>query len=144
MVRKAFLAVVLVAPALTVIGVTTTGTWPAFPHGGVSRDAAIRVAQNLTDPGATGLVSAVVRHDVTVPISGEVIHQWVWLVTFRGQWQLMCSGSPDACNPTTEWVAIDYYTGAWIRSEYSYPAGDRPAHQAAFARLDTQSVRTRG
>ena len=86
--------------------------------------AAIRVAQNLTDPGAAGLVSAEVQHDVSAPMTdGNTIHQWVWLVTFRGKWQLMCSGSPDACDPTTEWVAIDYYTGAWVRSEYSYPAG---------------------
>ena len=60
------------------------------------------------------MVSAMEQHDVTVPMGGGfAVHQWVWLVTFRGQWHLMCSGSPDSCNPTTEWVAIDYYTGAW-------------------------------
>jgi hypothetical protein len=124
MVRRAFLAAVLVALSVAAIAVATTDTWPGFPHGGVARDAAIRLAQNHTDPGAVGMVSAVVQHDVTIPMSGgSTLHQWVWLVTFRGQWQLMCSGSSDACNPTTEWVATDYYTGAWVRSEYSYPAG---------------------
>ena len=117
-------AAVLIAPSLAAIFVATTVTWPGYPHGGVAQNAAIRFASNLTDPGAQGVVSAVVQHDIASPMGGgNDIHQWVWLVTFRGQWHLLCSGTSDACNPTTEWVAIDYYTGAWIRSEYSYPAG---------------------
>jgi hypothetical protein len=52
-------------------------------------------------------------------------HHWAWVVTFNGQWHLLCSGhvTDGSCDPTTEWVAIDFYTGQWIASQFSYPAG---------------------
>jgi hypothetical protein len=119
--RRSLLATVLLAPSVVAVLVATGSAGPGAP--GVTRDAAIRVARNLSDAGATSLVSAVVQHDVVVTWGGNDIHQWVWLVTFRGQWHLMCGAISDTCDPTTEWVAIDYSTGAWVRSEFTSPAG---------------------
>ena len=114
-------ATVLLTPSAVAVLVATSDAGPRTP--GVTRDTAIRVARNLTDPGATDLLSAVIKHDVVATWGGNEIHQWVWLVTFRGQWHLMCSATSDTCDPTTEWVAIDYHTGAWVRSEFSFLAG---------------------
>lgn len=122
-IRRALLTGVLVCPSLAAIIVAATTSSPGNPGVGIAQDAAIHIARGVADTGVVGLASAVVRHDVTSRYpGGRDIHQWVWLVTFRGQWQLLCSGSSDSCNPTTEWVAVDYYTGAWLRSEFSYPA----------------------
>jgi hypothetical protein len=114
--------IVLVAPGLAAIYVAAIpGMTP--PHGGLAAAAAVREARSHADPGAHSVASAVVRHDVIdQSFPGPPIHRWVWLVTFSGQWYLLCSGTSDGCNPTTEWVAVDYYTGTWVRSEYSYPA----------------------
>ena len=69
------------------------------------------------DPGALGVTSAEVREDFNTGFDLPV-HHWAWIVTFNGTWQLLCSG---ACDRTTEWVAIDYGSGVWIASQYSYP-----------------------
>jgi len=47
------------------------------------------------------------------------------LATFNGQWHLLCSGhvTDGSCDPTSQWVASDYYTGQWIASQFAYPAG---------------------
>ncbi|HET9050970.1 MAG TPA: hypothetical protein VFO60_04660 [Candidatus Dormibacteraeota bacterium] len=71
------------------------------------------------------MISAEVRHDFASAPLGHVVpaHPWTWVVTFRGRWELLCETSPDGCVVTSEWVAVDYYTGAWIASQYAYPAG---------------------
>jgi hypothetical protein len=120
--RRLLIAAVLACSAVAALLVAISVDQPFDPHGGITRSAAIALAQTHVDPGASSGASAVVRHDVMRPWpGGRDIHLWVWLVTFRGQWELMCAGS--GCSPTTEWVAIDYYTGAWMGSEYTYPSG---------------------
>jgi hypothetical protein len=38
------------------------------------------------------------------------------VVTFNGQWHLLCSGhvTDGSCDPTSQWVAIDYYTASGL------------------------------
>jgi hypothetical protein len=95
--------------------------WPRAPHGGVSQADATRIAWENVNPGATTVASTELRKDFNTGHDLPV-HQWSWVVTFNGHWQLLCQGGPQGCTPTTEWVAIDYFTGAWIASEYSYPS----------------------
>jgi hypothetical protein len=92
--------------------------WPNSPHGGLSQSEAIQIAWTHVDQGATGVSTAEVRHNFHTGFDIP-IHDQAWVVTFAGQWHLTCAGG---CDPTTEWVAIDYYTGEWIASQYSYPA----------------------
>ena len=106
----AVLALVLIA----VLGLRLTRN----PGHGLSQVDAVRIARAHANAGVTGLRSAEIRHDFNTGF-GLHVHPWTWLVTFNGQWHLLCSGG---CDPTTEWVAIDYYTGDWIASQYSYPA----------------------
>jgi len=87
------------------------------PRGGLTRTQAIQAAWEHVDPGALAVASAEVRKDFN-PGFDLPVHPWAWVVTFNGHWQLLCSG---ACDRTTEWVAIDYGTGVWIASQYSYP-----------------------
>jgi hypothetical protein len=83
------------------------------PSGGVSQAGAITAARAHANGGATDVMPAEVRHNVTTPYGHAVpVHPFAWVVTFRGRWQLLCDGSTAACNPTSEWVAVDYYTGA--------------------------------
>jgi hypothetical protein len=120
--RRILLIAVLVCPGLAAVLVAITAS-SSDPHGGLAEAVAIRAARGHADPGALAVTSAVVRHDVpAAALGGPAIHHWVWLVTFHGQWHLLCGGTSDFCNPTTEWVAVDYYTGRWVRSEYAYPA----------------------
>ena len=109
--------VVLVIGLLAVQSLERPGT-------GISRSDAIKVAWEHTGSGAVAVNSADIRHNFRTGLNVRA-HSWAWVVTFRGQWHLLCSGhSPDrSCDPTSQWVAIDYYTGAWIASEFSYPAG---------------------
>ena len=86
------------------------------PRGGLTRTQAIEAAWPHADAGAVGVVSSEVRRDFNTGFDLPV-HRWAWVVTFSGHWQLLCDG---ACDRTTEWVAIDYSTGVWIASEYSY------------------------
>ena len=92
--------------------------WPTSPQVGLSQAAAIQIAWTHVDQGATGVSSAEVRHDFHTGFDIP-IHDQTWVVTFAGQWHLLCAGG---CDPTTEWVAIDYFTGEWIASQYSYPS----------------------
>jgi len=87
------------------------------PRGGLTRTQAIQAAWEHVDPGALGVTSAEVREDFNTGFDLPV-HHWAWILTFNGTWQLLCSG---ACDRTTEWVAIDYGSGVWIASQYSYP-----------------------
>ena len=98
------------------LGFLAAKFWPS-PTGGLSEAAAIQMARDHVDPGATGVVSAEVRHNFHTGFDIPM-HDQAWVVTFSGQWHLLCDGG---CDPTTEWVAIDYYTGKWIASQYSYP-----------------------
>jgi hypothetical protein len=95
-----------------------TRLWLASPHVGLSQAAAIQIAWTHVDQGATGVSSAEVRHNFRTGFDIP-IHDQAWVVTFAGQWHLLCAA---ACDPTTEWVAIDYKTGEWIASQYSYPS----------------------
>lgn len=88
------------------------------PRGGITRAQAIQAAWEHVGTGAEGVTSAEVRKDFNTGFDIPV-HRWSWVVTFYGHWQLICQG---ACDRTTEWVAIDYGTGVWIASQYSYPA----------------------
>jgi hypothetical protein len=90
---------------------------PTRPHSGLSQAAAVQIAWTHVDAGATSVLAAEVRHDFHTGFDIPT-HDQAWVVTFSGQWHLLCGG---ACDPTTEWVAIDYYTGEWIASQYSYP-----------------------
>jgi hypothetical protein len=107
--------------ALVSLGVLLLGTRQAGPpRGGLTRTQAIQAAWEHVDPGALSVATADVRQDFNTGFDLPV-HPWAWVVTFNGHWQLLCQGGPEGCNPTTEWVAIDYYAGSWIASEYSYP-----------------------
>jgi hypothetical protein len=88
------------------------------PRSGLTRTQAIEAAWPHADAGAIGVVSSEVRKDFNTGFDLP-IHHWAWVVTFYGHWQLLCDG---ACDRTTEWVAIDYSTGVWIASQYSYQA----------------------
>jgi hypothetical protein len=105
---------VLGSVALVLWGTTQGGP----PGGGLTRTQAIQAAWNHADKGAVGVASSEVRKDFYTGFDLP-IHHWAWIVTFYGHWQLLCDG---ACDRTTEWVAIDYGTGVWIASQYSYPA----------------------
>jgi hypothetical protein len=105
--------------ALLSVSFVTIRLWPTSPHGGLSEADAIEVARTHADVGAVGVLSADVRHNFDTGHNLRV-HSWAWVVTFSGQWHLLCDGGADGCNPTSEWVAIDYYTGEWIASQHSY------------------------
>jgi len=95
--------------------------WTSPPHGGLTKAQAVQTAWTHVNDGATGVTSAEIRRNFDTGL-GVPIHDWSWVVTFRGQWHLLCQGAPSSCDPTSEWVAIDYFTGDWIASQYSYPA----------------------
>ena len=108
----------LVAGVVAVIGIAVAvfvvSQIPA--RGGISQAQAIRLARTHADAGVTDVRSAEVRHNFDTGF-GLPIHPWAWVITFNGHWQLICTG---ACDRTSEWVAVDYFTGEWIASEYSY------------------------
>ena len=87
------------------------------PRGGITRSQAIQAAWEHVGSGAEGVASAEVRKDFN-PGFDLPVRRWAWVVTFYGHWQLICQG---VCDRTTVWVAIDYATGVWIASQYSYP-----------------------
>jgi hypothetical protein len=96
--------------------------WSSPPRGGLTRAQAIQAAWTHVDKGAVAVSSAEVRQNFNTGFDLP-IHRWAWVVTFSGQWHLLCQGGPEGCDPTTEWVAIDYSTGDWIASQHSYPSG---------------------
>ena len=112
---------VLLIAALALVAVNL---WP--PRGGLSEADAVGIARAHTDPGATYVRSADLQHNFDARLGARVlVHKWAWVVTFNGQWHLLCSASNGGCDPSTEWVAIDYDTGEWTASQYSYPG---PTH----------------
>jgi hypothetical protein len=108
--------------ALLALSILAARLWSTPPSAGLSRTVAIQMAQDHVDAGATGFLSAEVRHNFNTGLP-VAVHRWAWVVTFVGQWHLLCNATGGGCDPTTEWVAIDYVTGEWIASQYSYPAG---------------------
>lgn len=115
----------LVGLAVVTLGVALLGAQPMDrPGNGISQSYAITVAWQHTGAGAIALKSAEIRHNFRTEFDLPT-HRWAWVVTFNGQWHLLCSGhvAEGSCDPTSEWGAIDYYTGQWIASEFSYPAG---------------------
>ena len=93
------------------------------PGTGISRSEAIQAAWAHTEQAAITVRSAEITRDFQTGFDLPT-HHWAWVVAFNGQWHLLCSGhvTDGSCDPTSEWVAIDYYTGKWIASQYSYPA----------------------
>ena len=108
--------------AVVAIGLAIFRLWPTVPHDGLARADAIRIARTHAGPQATSVISAEIRKDFDTGF-GLPVHQWSWVVTFSGSWELICTG---ACSRTSEWVAIDYYTGRWIASEYAHPSALTP------------------
>ena len=117
--RRAVAAGIIIAAV--VLGFVAFQLWPRGPHGGVTQSDAIRVAQAHVGQGSTSIRSAELRQDFHTGFD-LAPHPWTWVVTFNGQWHLLCEGTGSACDSTTEWVAVDYYTGEWIASQFSYPA----------------------
>jgi hypothetical protein len=93
------------------------------PGSGISRSDAIQLAWQHSGTGALTVRSAEIKRNFQTGFH-QPTHRWAWVVTFNGQWQLLCSGhtTDGSCDPTSQWVAIDYYTGQWIASQFSYPA----------------------
>jgi hypothetical protein len=110
-----FIVIVLALASLAI------ALWPRSPHGGLSRSQAIQVAWKHVETGAVSVSAAEVRHNFNTGFNLPV-HSWAWVVTFNGRWHLLCEGAAGSCDPTSEWVAIDYYSGDWIASEHAYPA----------------------
>jgi hypothetical protein len=97
---------------------------PDTPGSGISRSDAIQLAWAETGSGAVSVRSAEIKRDFQTGFDVPK-HHWAWVVIFNGQWQLLCSGhvTNESCDRTSQWVAIDYYTGQWIASQFAYPAG---------------------
>jgi hypothetical protein len=97
---------------------------PESPGSGISRSDAVQKAWEHTGSGAVSVRSSEIKRDFHTGFDLPK-HHWAWVVTFYGQWHLLCSGhvTDESCDPTSQWVAIDYYTGLWIASQFSYPAG---------------------
>ncbi|TMC42924.1 MAG: hypothetical protein E6J25_06845 [Chloroflexi bacterium] len=110
------IVIILVVASLAIL------LWPRPPHGGLSRTDAIRVAWEHVQAGAVGVSGSEVRHNFDSGF-GLPVHSWAWVITFNGQWHLLCQGHGGGCDPTSEWVAIDYYSGDWIASQHAYPTG---------------------
>ena len=110
--------------AVVVLLVAVLGRQPAeLPGKGISRSDAIQAAWQHAGSGAVAVMSVEIRQNFNTGFDLPS-HRWAWVVTLNGQWHLLCSGhtTDRSCDPTTQWVAIDYFTGEWIASQYSYPA----------------------
>lgn len=110
----------VVVAVVTVLGMQS----PDSPGRGISRSDAVQLAWLHTGQGALTVRSAEIKQNFQTGFDLPT-HHWAWLVTFNGQWHLLCSGhvTDGSCDPTSQWVAIDYHTGQWIASQFSYPAG---------------------
>lgn len=111
--------------ALTITVVTALGIQLLdSPGKGISQSDAVQLAWAHTGQGAVTVGSAEIRRNFQTGFDLPT-HHWAWVVTFYGQWHLLCSGhvTDGSCDPTSQWVAIDYYDGQWIASQFSYPAG---------------------
>ena len=118
--RILILGSVVTVLALASLGILVWGMSQAGgpPRGGLTRTQATQAAWEHVDKGAIGVASVEVHKDFNTGFDLPV-HHWAWIVTFYGHWELLCTG---ACDRTTEWVAIDYASGNWIASQYSYPS----------------------
>ena len=92
------------------------------PGRGISLSDAVQVAWEQSGQGAVTVHSAEIKRNFQTGFDLPT-HRWAWVVTFNGQWHLLCSGhiTDGSCDPTSQWVAIDYYSGQWIASQFSYP-----------------------
>jgi hypothetical protein len=121
--KRLLLALGSVAVAITVAAVLGLQSRDS-PGRGISRSDAVQLAWQHTGQGALTVRSAEIQRNFQTGLDLPT-HHWAWVVTFNGHWQLICSGhvTDGSCDPTSQWVAIDYYTGQWIASQFSYPAG---------------------
>jgi hypothetical protein len=112
--------VVTVVTAVTALGLQSLES----PGKGISRSDAVHLAWTHSGQGAVTVRSVEIQRNFQTGFDLPT-HHWAWVVTFNGHWQLICSGhvTDGSCDPTSQWVAIDYYTGQWIASQFSYPAG---------------------
>src|SRR6266566_729139 len=76
--------VVLVVALLGVQSLERPGT-------GISQSDAVEVAWDHTGSGAVAVNSAEIRHNFQSGFNLRA-HAWAWVVTFSGQWHLLCSG----------------------------------------------------
>ena len=109
----------VVITAVVVLGVEQLEN----PGSGISRSNAVQLAWQHSGTGALIVRSAEIKRNFQTGFD-QPTHRWAWVVTFNGQWHLLCSGhtTDGSCDPTSQWVAIDYYSGQWIASQFSYPA----------------------
>jgi hypothetical protein len=112
--------VVTVVTVVTALGLQSLES----PGKGISRSDAVHLAWTHSGQGAVTVRSVEIQRNFQTGFDLPT-HHWAWVVTFNGHWQLICSGhvTDGSCDPTSQWVAIDYYTGQWIASQFSYPAG---------------------
>jgi hypothetical protein len=112
--------VVAVLTVVTALGLQSLDS----PGKGISRSEAVQLAWEHSGQVAVTVRSAEIKRNFQTGFDLPT-HHWAWVVTFNGQWHLLCSGhvTDGSCDPTSQWVAIDYYTGQWIASQFSYPAG---------------------
>ncbi len=124
--RRVLLVLGGLALGVTVVtlAMALTNRPPDIPGSGISRSDAVQKAWEHTGSGGVSVRSAEIKRDFHTGFDLPQ-HHWAWVVTFNGQWHLLCSGhvTDESCDPTSQWVAIDYYTGQWIASQFSYPAG---------------------
>ena len=114
----------LVMVVTVAVGLALAVQPPDKPGSGISQSDAVQLAWQHAGTGAVTVRSAEIKRDFRTGFDLPA-HHWAWVVTFNGQWHLLCSGhvTDGSCDPTSQWVAIDYYTGHWIASQFAYPAG---------------------
>src|SRR5947207_13950065 len=88
---------------------------PDRPGNGISGSDAVQRAWEHSDPGAVTVRSAEIKRDFVTGFDLPT-HHWVWVVTFNGQWHLLCSGhvTDGSGDHTSEWLPIDSHTSPWI------------------------------
>src|SRR5437899_11328605 len=93
---------VLLASAVITLALASLAflLWTSPPHGGLTRAQAVQTAWTHVNDGATGVTSAEIRRNFDTRL-GVPIHDWSWVVTFCGQWHLLCDGEPSVCATTS-------------------------------------------
>ena len=124
LVRKRLLLFLIGVAVLASVAVSLGVQSVDRPGKGISSSDAIQLAWEHSGPGAVSVRSADIKRNFRTGFDLPT-HPWAWVVTFNGQWHLLCSGhvTDGSCDPTSQWVAIDYHTGQWIASQFSYPTG---------------------
>jgi len=59
------------------------------PGSGISRSDAIQLAWGLSGTGAVSVKSAEIKRNFDTGLD-QPTHRWAWVVTFNGQWHLLC------------------------------------------------------